>query len=145
MWHQSGDAHLEEVRADYGSLLANTVRVEPFIEDMDKAYAWADLVVCRSGALTVAELSIMGRPAILVPLPHAIDDHQSANARSLTECGAATLLRQDDMDEASLAGLLKEYLADPGRLAVMAAASRAAGTPAAAQRVSDCCEELMHA
>jgi UDP-N-acetylglucosamine--N-acetylmuramyl-(pentapeptide) pyrophosphoryl-undecaprenol N-acetylglucosamine transferase len=145
VWHQSGDAHLEEVRADYGSLLANTVRVEPFIEDMDKAYAWADLVVCRAGALTVAELSIMGRPAILVPLPHAIDDHQSANARSLTECGAATLLRQDDMDEASLAGLLKEYLADPGRLAVMAAASRAAGTPAAAQRVSDCCEELMHA
>ena len=145
VWHQSGDTHLEEVRADYGSLLANTVRVAPFIEDMDKAYAWADLVVCRSGALTVAELSIMGRPAILVPLPHAIDDHQSANARSLTECGAATLLRQDDMDESSLASLLKEYLADPGRLAAMAAASRAAGTPAAAQRVSDCCEELMHA
>ncbi len=145
VWHQSGDAHLEEVRADYGSLLGNTVRVAPFIEDMDKAYAWADLVVCRAGALTVAELSIMGRPAILVPLPHAIDDHQSANARSLTECGAATLLRQVDMDEASVVGLLKEYLADPGHLAVMAAASRAAATPAAAQRVSDCCEELMHA
>lgn len=145
VWHQSGVAHLDEVRGHYAELLGATVRVVPFIENMEEAYAWADLVVCRAGALTVAELSIMGRPAILVPLPHAIDDHQSANARSLTERGAATLLRQDAMDEASLAGLLKEYLADPARLAAMAAASRAAATPDAARRVSDCCEELMHA
>ena len=64
------------------------VLVAPFIEDMAGAYAWADLVLCRCGALTIAELAVMGRPAILVPLPHAIDDHQTANARALTDAVA---------------------------------------------------------
>ena len=145
VWHQTGVAHLQEVRQQYACEGDNSVRVEPYIEDMECAYAWADLVVCRAGALTVAELSIMGRPAILVPLPHAIDDHQSANAHFLTERGAAVILRQDALDEASLADLLREYLGDSGRLAAMAAASRAAATPDAAKCVSDCCEELMHA
>ena len=87
----------------------------------------------------------MGRPAILVPLPHAIDDHQTANARALTDCGGATLLRQSDMNEASVVGLLQGFLANPARLSTMAAAVFAAGTPDSAERVSDCCEELMYA
>ena len=129
----------------YGKLLDQCVRVAPFIEDMAGAYAWADLVLCRSGALTIAELSIMGRPSILVPLPHAIDDHQTANAHALTDCGGATLLRQSDMNERSVQDLLQDFLANPQRLSAMAAAAFAAAMPAAAERVSDCCEELLYA
>jgi UDP-N-acetylglucosamine--N-acetylmuramyl-(pentapeptide) pyrophosphoryl-undecaprenol N-acetylglucosamine transferase len=144
VWHQAGDEHAEVVQASYGSLLDHGVRVAPFIEDMAAAYAWADLVLCRAGALTVAELAIMGRPSMLVPLPQAIDDHQSANARSLTERGAAILLRQSEMTVDSLAITLQGYLAHPQRLSTMAAAAAATATPDAAARVSDYCEELMH-
>jgi UDP-N-acetylglucosamine--N-acetylmuramyl-(pentapeptide) pyrophosphoryl-undecaprenol N-acetylglucosamine transferase len=145
VWHQTGEGHEGDVRRRYGLLLDEGVMVAPFIEDMAAAYAWADLVLCRCGALTIAELSIVGRPAILVPLPHAIDDHQTANARALTDCGGATLLRQSDMNEASVVGLLQGFLANPRRLFTMAAAVFAAATPDSAERVSDCCEELMHA
>ena len=144
VWHQAGDAHADAVRESYAGLLDEGVQVAPFIEDMAAAYAWADLVLCRAGALTVAELAVMGRPAMLVPLPHAIDDHQTANARSLTDRGGAILLRQSEMSEDSLVRVLQGYLTHPQRLAAMAAASRAAATPDAAQRVSDCCEELLH-
>ena len=144
VWHQAGEDHAEVVRASYGDLLDHGVRVAPFIEDMAGAYAWADLVLCRAGALTIAELSIMGRPSVLVPLPQAIDDHQSANARSLTEHGAAILMRQSEMTEESLAAALLGYLDHPQSLSSMAAAAAAAATPDAAQRVSDYCEELMH-
>ena len=144
VWHQAGEAHADAVRASYGQLLDQQVRVAPFIENMAEAYAWADLVVCRAGALTVAELAIMGRPSILVPLPHAIDDHQNANARSLTDRGGAILLPQSEMSEEGLARLLHEYLSHPQGLSAMAAAATAVATPDAAERVSDYCEELMH-
>jgi UDP-N-acetylglucosamine--N-acetylmuramyl-(pentapeptide) pyrophosphoryl-undecaprenol N-acetylglucosamine transferase len=144
VWHQAGDAHAEVVAQSYGQLLGDDIRVVPFIENMEQAYAWADLVLCRAGALTVAELGIMGRPAVLVPLPHAIDDHQSANARSLTDFGGATLVRQVDMNVESLCQLLQGYVGQPQRLSAMAAAALAAGKPDATARVSDCCEELMH-
>ena len=144
IWHQSGDAHVAVVREAYAELLEQGVQVAPFIEDMASAYAWADLVVCRAGALTVSELAVMGCPAILVPLPHAIDDHQTANARALTEHGGAILLRQDDMSEASLTRVLGDYLSQPERLVTMAAAARAAASPEAAQRVSDRVEELIN-
>lgn len=145
VWHQTGAGHDAEVCRRYGEMLGHGVRVAPFIEDMAAAYAWADLVLCRSGALTIAELAVMGRPAILVPLPHAIDDHQSANARALTECGGATLLRQSDMNEQSLLALLKEFLDYPQRLSAMAAAAFASAMPDAAGTVSDGCEELLYA
>jgi len=145
VWHQAGETHADVVRESYGRLLDQGVRVVPFIEDMAAAYAWADLVLCRAGALTVAELSIMGRPSILVPLPQAIDDHQNANACSLTDQGAAILLRQSDMTADSVAAAVQGYVRHPQRLSAMAAAATAAATPDAAQRVSDYCEELMHA
>ncbi len=145
VWHQTGEGHDEGVRRRYGQLLQRGVRVAPFIEDMAEAYAWADLVLCRCGALTIAELAIMGRPSILVPLPHAIDDHQTANAHALTDCGGATLLPQRDMNEQSVHDLLQHFLSDPQRLSAMAAAAFAAATPDAAERVSDCCEELLYA
>ncbi|MEZ5573669.1 MAG: undecaprenyldiphospho-muramoylpentapeptide beta-N-acetylglucosaminyltransferase [Halioglobus sp.] len=145
IWHQTGAGHDTDVSQHYGDLLQRGVRVAPFIEDMAAAYAWADLVLCRCGALTIAELCVMGRPAILVPLPHAIDDHQSANARALTDCGGGLLLRQCDMNEQSVFDLLSGFLQSPQRLSTMAAAAFAAATPDAAARVSDSCEELMYA
>ena len=145
VWHQTGEMHVEDVRRRYGLQLNQGVKVTPFIEDMASAYSWADLVLCRCGALTLAELSIVGLPSILVPLPHAIDDHQTANARALTGCSAATLLRQSDMNEAAVVGILREFLGNPQRLSSMAAAALAVGTPEAAARVSDCCEELLYA
>ncbi len=143
VWHQSGDAHTGAVRESYGELLERSVEVVPFIEDMASAYAWADLVVCRAGALTVSELAVMGCPAVLVPLPQAIDDHQTANARSLTDRGGAVLLRQSDMNEASLSAVLENYLARPRQLSDMAAAALAAASPDAAARVCERVEELI--
>jgi UDP-N-acetylglucosamine--N-acetylmuramyl-(pentapeptide) pyrophosphoryl-undecaprenol N-acetylglucosamine transferase len=143
LWHQAGAAHADAVRESYGELIGEGVRVVPFIEDMAEAYAWADLVLCRAGALTVSELAIMGRPSILVPLPHAIDDHQSANASSLSDRGAAILLRQSDMSADKLAGELLGYLKVPGQLAAMAGAASAAAKPGATAAVADCCEELI--
>lgn len=142
--HQSGAGHDVDVRHRYGKLLDNEVQVTPFIEDMAAAYAWADLVLCRCGALTIAELCVIGRPAILVPLPHAIDDHQTANALTLTDCGGATMLRQSDMNTESVLDLLQQLHSNPQRLSAMAAAAFAAATPDAAARVSDCCEELIY-
>ncbi|MBP6700021.1 MAG: undecaprenyldiphospho-muramoylpentapeptide beta-N-acetylglucosaminyltransferase [Halioglobus sp.] len=144
VWHQAGEAHVAAAQASYGELLGESLRVVAFIEDMAAAYAWADLVLCRAGALTVSELAVMGCPSILVPLPYAIDDHQSANARFLSDAGAAMLLRQADMNAESLAASLRGYMAQPGLLVRMAAAAAAVATPDAAARVSDCCEELIH-
>jgi UDP-N-acetylglucosamine--N-acetylmuramyl-(pentapeptide) pyrophosphoryl-undecaprenol N-acetylglucosamine transferase len=144
VWHQSGVAHAESVKQAYDELNVTNIKVAPFIEDMADAYAWADLVVCRAGALTVAELAIMGRPAILVPLPHAIDDHQSANARYLSEPGAAVLIPQSDLTAPALAGLLQRYSNDPQALLKMAQISSSLATAGATVTVGDCCEELIH-
>ncbi len=143
VWHQSGEMHLEDVRGAYGEQVGDNVKVTAFIEDMAAAYSWADLVVCRAGALTVAELAVMGRPSLLVPLPHAIDDHQTWNARSLTDRGGGILLRQAELDSQGLASTLQSYLAHPQRLAAMAAAAAATALPEATESVADCCEELI--
>ncbi|RLQ23889.1 undecaprenyldiphospho-muramoylpentapeptide beta-N-acetylglucosaminyltransferase [Seongchinamella sediminis] len=145
VWHQAGDRHADAVAQLYGDLLTDTVRVVPFIEDMAAAYGWADLVICRAGALTVSELAIMGRPAILIPLPHAIDDHQSANAHSLADPGGAILLRQSDMSEDALLIALRAYMEYPGRLRTMAQAARGVATPEAARQVADEVEALVDA
>jgi len=145
VWHQTGQGHDDEVRQHYGPLLNHGVQVAPYIEDMAEAYSWADLVLCRCGALTITELCIVGRPAILVPLPQAIDDHQTANAHALTDCGGATLLCQLDLDARAVLSILQQFLDNPQSLSDMAAAAFAAAIPDAAERVSDCCEELMYA
>lgn len=143
--HQSGVNHLETLQQSYGALLQGSVRVSGFIEDMAEAYAWSDLVLCRAGALTVSELAIMGRPAILVPLPHAIDDHQSANARFLVAPGGGVLLPQSELTASSLLEILESFLNHPERLCAMAAASAALGVPEATAVVSDYCEGLINA
>ena len=100
--HQTGSAMQNEVVETYKKLNLNA-EVNAFIEDMAEAYSWADLVICRAGAMTVSEIAAMGIPAIFIPLPTAIDDHQTANAKYLTEAGAAILLKQSDLTAENLA------------------------------------------
>lgn len=140
--HQCGSAHADTVRDAYANLDSVTASVEPFIENMGDAYAWADLVICRAGALTVAELAVTGRPSILIPLPHAIDDHQSANARFLADAGAARLIPQADLAP-TLQATLEALLAEPAELAAMARAALACARPRATQDLADCAVELM--
>jgi UDP-N-acetylglucosamine--N-acetylmuramyl-(pentapeptide) pyrophosphoryl-undecaprenol N-acetylglucosamine transferase len=142
--HQTGAAHLQGVCDAYGALLDQQVTVTAFIEDMASAYTWADLVLCRAGALTVSELGIMGRPAILVPLPQAIDDHQSANARFLADSGGGVLVRQSELTPEALLELLLGFLQSPGRLAAMASRAASAGVAGATGIVCDHCEALIN-
>jgi len=144
IFHQAGRVHAGEVTAAYKEL-GIEARVEPFVEDMAAAYAWADLVVCRAGALTIAELAAAGVGAILIPLPHAIDDHQTANARWLTERHAGVLLRQDEMTPEKLAQQLSELAAQPQELLAWARAARALAKPDAAEQVVQSCLEVAHA
>ncbi len=140
--HQTGPAHSDAVTAAYQKETATAVEVLPFIEDMASAYAWADLVLCRAGALTVAELTIMSRPSILVPLPQAIDNHQTHNAEWLAQRGASLLVPQSELSAQSLADTLGELAAQPARLAAMASAAAEAARPQATRVVADICEEV---
>jgi UDP-N-acetylglucosamine--N-acetylmuramyl-(pentapeptide) pyrophosphoryl-undecaprenol N-acetylglucosamine transferase len=108
-----------------------------FIDDMNAAYRAADLALTRSGAMTLAELTLMGVPAVLVPLPTATEGHQEHNARAMARAGAGCMIRQRDLDGASLARTVSELTADPERLAGMAARSRALAVPDAADRIVD--------
>jgi UDP-N-acetylglucosamine--N-acetylmuramyl-(pentapeptide) pyrophosphoryl-undecaprenol N-acetylglucosamine transferase len=140
--HQTGPSHAARVADLYGEVQAREVEVLPYIEDMAEVYEWADLVLCRAGALTIAELTIMGRPAVLVPLPNAIDNHQAHNAEWLASQGGAVVLPQAEMSSESLAALLTQLAAAPARLQEMAAASLAAASPQSTSRVADACEEV---
>ncbi|HVB47643.1 MAG TPA: undecaprenyldiphospho-muramoylpentapeptide beta-N-acetylglucosaminyltransferase [Burkholderiales bacterium] len=137
--HQSGEKHLPALRERYaaagveGELLA-------FIDDMAARYAAADLVICRAGAITVAELAAGGVASVLVPFPHAVDDHQSANARFLSERGAAILLPQGELTSERLAALMRTL--DRAKLLDMAARARALGKPDAARVVAERCMAL---
>ena len=113
--------------------------VQAFIEDMPEAYGWADLIVCRAGAMTVAELAAAGCAALLVPFPHAVDDHQTSNAEHLVRAGAADLIQERDLDVARLSDYLRQRLADRGQLLQMAEAARAVAQPRALELIVDQC------
>ncbi len=134
--HQSGAAHLETLRQAYAAAFVSAETVA-FIEDMAAAYAEADLVVCRAGALTVAELAAAGVASVLVPYPHAVDDHQTANARFLAEGGAAWLIPQAELTPLRLTALLQEARRES--LLAMASKARALTRPDAALRVAEVC------
>ena len=134
--HQAGEKMLDEARKAYADA-GVAATVEPFIADMAAAYAHADLVVCRAGALTLAELCAVGVGSVLVPFPQAVDDHQTRNAEFLVERGAALLLPQGEDLAARLQPLLAELAADPGKRLAMATAARALARPDAAARVAD--------
>ena len=137
--HQAGEKQIEGLHAAYAR-----ARVEgdlrPFIEDMATAYAEADLVICRAGALTVAELAVVGAASLLVPFPHAVDDHQTGNARFLAERGGAYLLPQTELNAERLAGILASI--DRPRLLQMAEHAHALARPLAAAEVARVCEQL---
>lgn len=150
LWTERDDRSLYQVsgRRDYemfaaaaesdgGGAAGLYYRVVPYEERMAEFYAAADVCVCRAGAMTVAELTVSGRPAILVPLPGAPRDHQTHNARSLAEAGAAVLIPDAECDGKRLADELDALLSDPDRLAAMAAAARRLGHPDAAAKVAE--------
>ncbi len=139
--HQAGERTLDAARSAYAAAEVEA-EVTPFIEDMAEAYAWADLVVCRAGALTVSELAAAGVASVLVPYPHAVDDHQTANARYLADLGAARLMAQPELSADSLAEVLAALLGDPARLLAMAEAARMRAEPAAAERIAAACWEV---
>lgn len=136
--HQAGEKHLATLEANYAAagVRANCVA---FIQDMAGAYEWADLVLCRSGALTVAELAAAGVASILVPFPHAVDDHQTANAKFLSTAGGGFLLPQHEMTPESIS-LIRNYTR--GQLLQMAERARALARPNAAAEVARVCEEV---
>jgi UDP-N-acetylglucosamine--N-acetylmuramyl-(pentapeptide) pyrophosphoryl-undecaprenol N-acetylglucosamine transferase len=138
--HQSGVKHVEELRANYAraGVAASTVA---FIDDMARAYADTDLVVCRAGATTVAELAAAGVAAILVPFPFAVDDHQTTNARYLADAGAGLLVQQHDLTPETLAGRLRGLTRE--QLLAMAMKARALGRPDATRAVAEACMELV--
>ncbi|MDR3352593.1 MAG: undecaprenyldiphospho-muramoylpentapeptide beta-N-acetylglucosaminyltransferase [Zoogloeaceae bacterium] len=136
--HQAGEKHLEDLQARYAEtgVRAHCVR---FIEDMAGAYAWADLVICRAGALTIAELAAVGVAAILVPFPFAVDDHQTQNAKFLVATGGAFLLAQTELRPEAIARI-ERY--GRGQLLEMAKKARLIARPEAARAVADVCAEV---
>jgi UDP-N-acetylglucosamine--N-acetylmuramyl-(pentapeptide) pyrophosphoryl-undecaprenol N-acetylglucosamine transferase len=132
---------LEAARAAYAAL-GMTVDLRPFFDDVPRRLAAAHLVICRSGASTVAELATVGRPAILIPYPHATDDHQTANAGALAALGGGWVTPNAEFNAMSLAERLSALLADPTPLIRAAAAAHAAGRPDAAERLADLVQSL---
>jgi UDP-N-acetylglucosamine--N-acetylmuramyl-(pentapeptide) pyrophosphoryl-undecaprenol N-acetylglucosamine transferase len=138
--HQSGALHVDSLRQAY-SAAGVSAKTPAFIEDMAAAYAEADLVVCRAGATTIAEIAAAGVASILVPYPHAVDDHQTANARFLADAGAAVLVPQSELSTERLAGLLAGF--DRVRLGDMARRARSLARPDATSAVAMVCAELV--
>jgi UDP-N-acetylglucosamine--N-acetylmuramyl-(pentapeptide) pyrophosphoryl-undecaprenol N-acetylglucosamine transferase len=144
VWHQTGKRDEENVTAAYRSFLPDT-KVAAFIEDMAAAYDWADVVVCRAGAMTIAELAAAGVAAILVPFPQAADDHQTANARFLESRDAAVLLPQPEFTVARLVELLTSIGANRALFLRQAINARACATTNATETVAQLCLEAAHA
>jgi UDP-N-acetylglucosamine--N-acetylmuramyl-(pentapeptide) pyrophosphoryl-undecaprenol N-acetylglucosamine transferase len=141
--HQTGAADFPAISKAYQALPFEAEAL-PFIEKMDDAYARADLVLCRAGATTVAELTAFGKAAILIPYPYAIYDHQRWNAQALADKGAAEMILERELTGAVLAQRVRAYLTDQGQIEAMAKAARAMGRPEAAARIVDECYALAH-
>jgi len=136
VWHQTGAAHIEAMQQAY-DLAPFNVKVVAFIEDMAAAYQRADVVICRAGAITVSELAQAGVASILIPYPHAVDDHQTANARFLSDKGGAILLPQTELTVEKLVSLMTEWCKNPAHLQAMSDAAFSCATPLALQKVVD--------
>lgn len=143
VYHQCGQNHQASTAERYAHAAADfKVQVEPFIQDMAQAYRDADLIICRAGALTVTEIATAGIAAIFVPLPSAVDDHQTANAKFLANAGAAKICPQGSMTSDSLAELLAPLM-NRATLSQMAAKARQHAQPDATQHVVRLIQELL--
>jgi len=138
--HQSGERHLAQLQANY-ALAGVQATCVAFIDEMATAYAHADLVICRAGALTVSELAAAGVPALFVPFPHAVDDHQTANAKYLVDAGAAQCIAQSELTPTRLAAYLSGL--NRTQLLQMAQRARGLGQPNATRDVAQACMQLM--
>ncbi|MDH3304118.1 MAG: undecaprenyldiphospho-muramoylpentapeptide beta-N-acetylglucosaminyltransferase [Gammaproteobacteria bacterium] len=138
--HQCGERTIDTARQAYADTGID-VELVSYIEDMAEAYAWADLVVCRAGALTIAELCAAGLPAVFVPYPAAVDDHQTANAGAMVRAGAATIIQESDLTPELLADLLREWLQSRDVLLLRADKARALAFPNALRRITELCLE----
>ena len=136
--HQSGDKHLADLQKRYADLDV-TADIRPFIDDMPAAYAQADLVICRSGAMTVSEIAACGVASFLIPFPYAIDDHQTANAKFLSDAKAAVLLPQQSLNPQDLALMIQNFTRE--ELKEMALRAHALAKPHATQRVAEVCAD----
>ncbi|ETX10372.1 UDP-diphospho-muramoylpentapeptide beta-N- acetylglucosaminyltransferase [Marinomonas ushuaiensis DSM 15871] len=142
VWHQTGKRNLDEVSELYKNAGVEA-RVEPYLDNMDQAYYWADIVLCRSGAMTVSELAVAGLPSILIPYPHAIDDHQTANAHYLEKVGAAYLLPQPELTYEKIITLLSGLIESENALLKMGAQAKSVAHPTATQDVVAHCLRLI--
>ncbi|MDT8427718.1 MAG: undecaprenyldiphospho-muramoylpentapeptide beta-N-acetylglucosaminyltransferase [Pseudomonadales bacterium] len=146
--HQTGGKNLEataQVYSAQGITLDAEHQLLPFIDDMSVVYSWADVVICRAGATTVSELAIMGLPSILVPYPHAVDDHQTRNAQWLAEAGAAVVLPQEEMTAEKLCSILSNFSSNRDLLTSMSAAASSLAQPEATAKVASICMEMCDA
>ncbi|HHQ14398.1 MAG TPA: undecaprenyldiphospho-muramoylpentapeptide beta-N-acetylglucosaminyltransferase [Chromatiales bacterium] len=141
VWHQAGSSTLHRAQAAYA--IANIdARVDAFIDDMAAAYEWADLVICRAGALTVSELAAAGLGSVLVPYPSAVDDHQTGNAKYLADAGAAVILPQDRLSPQTLAAEIQPFVNDRAQVLEWAQRARKLARAGAASAVAECCLAL---
>lgn len=143
IWHQTGEKNFDQAQANYKSHSIEA-KVEPFLEQIDQAYAWADVVICRAGALTVSELAAAGLPAILVPYPYAVDDHQTANGRYLTEAGAAVLIADQDLTPDLLVEKLQTWIKHPEQIKKMSEQARSVAMTQATEQVAEACYALAY-
>lgn len=137
--HQTGLKNIESAKAYYSDADVEA-KVEAFIEDMPAAYEWADLVICRAGAMTVFELAAAGIASILVPYPHAVDDHQTQNAFYLEKSGAAIIKQQNELSADWLAGVISDFSRNRKKLLEMAVAARKLAIPGSAKTIADACQ-----
>lgn len=141
VWHQTGDKHFEETKNLYETIgiKANLV---PFVKDMAEVYSWADMVICRAGALTVAELCAAGLGAVFVPFPHAVDDHQTANADFMVKQHAALCIQQKDLTEERLADIVEQFALSPVKRLEMAQAAYGLRQVHVTEKIFAICEEI---
>jgi UDP-N-acetylglucosamine--N-acetylmuramyl-(pentapeptide) pyrophosphoryl-undecaprenol N-acetylglucosamine transferase len=139
LWHQSGKKQINDAKQAYESsgidLQAGNVKLVDFIQDMPNAFMWADIVVCRAGALTIAEIAAAGVASILIPYPYAVDDHQTKNAEYLAQSGAAIIIQERDLTVDKLRELLLDFTVNPAKLTTMAQAAYKLAQPQALELV----------
>ena len=140
--HQCGLAHVDVTKESWGRVGVNECEVMPFVEDMAALYHWADLAICRAGALTVSEVAVTGTPSVLVPLPQAIDNHQMINAEALMSAGGASIVPQSELENDAIPEILTRIMRDAPTLKQMSDDARAWSKPNATQDVVSIAEEV---
>jgi len=144
LWHQTGRDHFDTTIAQYKEYKINGYKVVPYIENMAEAYSWADIVLCRAGALTISEISIMGIASILVPYPYAADDHQTTNARYLSDKGGTIIVPQSELNEVKIVELLTRFNSERNLLVEMASSVRKLSFQNATRDIGNICMGTVH-